>query len=115
MKYVREFLIIMIFTLIGELLQKLLPIPIPASVYGLLLLFLALCTKVVKISDIEKVGDFMIAIMPMMFIAPAVKIMDIWGDIAEDLIPIIVVMVLSTIIVFAVAGWVTQWMERRRK
>lgn len=105
----------MIFTLIGELLQKLLPIPIPASVYGLLLLFLALCTKVVKISDIEKVGDFMIAIMPMMFIAPAVKIMDIWGDIAEDLIPIIVVMVLSTIIVFAVAGWVTQWMERRRK
>ena len=82
MKYVREFLIIMIFTLIGELLQKLLPIPIPASVYGLLLLFLALCTKVVKISDIEKVGDFMIAIMPMMFIAPAVKIMDIWGDIA---------------------------------
>ena len=115
MKYVREFLIIMIFTLIGELLQKLLPIPIPASVYGLLLLFLALCTKVVKISDIEKVGDFMIAIMPVMFIAPAVKIMDIWGDIAGDLIPIIVVMVLSTIIVFAVAGWVTQWMERRRK
>ena len=115
MKYVREFLIIMIFTLIGELLQKLLPVPIPASVYGLLLLFLALCTKVVKISDIEKVGDFMIAIMPMMFIAPAVKIMDIWGDIAEDLIPIIVVMVLSTIIVFAVAGWVTQWIERRRK
>ena len=115
MKHIREFIIIMIFTFIGELLQKLLPIPIPASVYGLLLLFLALCTKVVKLSDIEKVGDFMIAIMPVMFIEPAVKIMDIWGDIAGDLIPIIVVMVLSTIIVFAVAGWVTQWMERRRK
>ncbi|MDD6194121.1 MAG: CidA/LrgA family protein [Lachnospiraceae bacterium] len=115
MKYIREFLIIMIFTLIGELLQKLLPIPIPASVYGLLLLFLALCTGMVKLQDVEKAGDFLIAIMPVMFIAPAVKIMDIWGDIVGDLIPIIVVMVLSTVIVFAVAGWVTQWMERRRK
>lgn len=96
-------------------MQKLLPIPIPASVYGLLLLFLALSFKVVKVSDVENVGDFLIAILPVMFIAPSVKIMDIWGDIAGDLLPIAVIMVVSTIVVFAVAGWVTQWMERRSK
>ena len=49
MKYLTQFLIIMGFTLAGEALQRLIPLPIPASVYGLALLFLALCLKLVKV------------------------------------------------------------------
>ena len=49
MKYLNQFLIIMGFTLAGEALQRLVPLPIPASVYGLVLLFAALCLGVVKL------------------------------------------------------------------
>lgn len=89
--------------------------PIPASIWGLLLLFAALCTRLVDLSDIFETGEFLLAIMPIMFIAPAVNILDLWDAIAENLLGIIIIMTVSTVIVFAVAGGVTQWIERRRK
>ena len=60
MKYIKQLLIILIFSLAGELLHLLLPMPIPASVYGLILLFLALCTKLVRLDQIESVSQFLI-------------------------------------------------------
>ena len=63
MKYLSHFLIIMGFTLLGEALQRLIPLPIPASVYGLALLFVALCLKIVKLEQIREVGGFMTSIL----------------------------------------------------
>ena len=48
MRYLSQFLIMLGFTLAGEVLHRLVPLPIPASVYGLVLLFLALCLGRVK-------------------------------------------------------------------
>ena len=64
MKFVLQFLIIMVFAFLGELLHYFIPLPIPASIYGIVLLFLALELKVVKVSDIEQTSSFLIAIMP---------------------------------------------------
>ncbi|MGM9747927.1 MAG: CidA/LrgA family protein, partial [Candidatus Cryptobacteroides sp.] len=63
MKYVFQFLRIMVFAFIGELLNYLIPLPIPASIYGIVLLFLALELKIVKVSDIKETSSFLIAIM----------------------------------------------------
>ena len=53
MKYLSQFLIILGFSLIGEALQRIVPLPIPASVYGLVLLFAALCLKIVKLEQVK--------------------------------------------------------------
>lgn len=113
MKFVLQFLIIMVFAFVGELLHYFIPLPIPASIYGIVLLFLALELKVVKVSDIEQTSSFLIAIMPLMFLPPAVGVIESWDLIQEAWLPYVVVTVVSTVVVMAVSGRVTQRIIRK--
>lgn len=108
MKYLTQFLIIMAFTLAGEALQRLIPLPIPASVYGLLLLFAALCLKIVKLEQVKDTGAFLTSILPILFVSPAVGIVEDWGLIREDLLAILILLIASTVLTFGIAGRVTQ-------
>ena len=88
MKYLSQFLIIMGFTLAGEALQRLLPLPIPASVYGLALLFAALCAGLVKVEQIKTTGNFLSSLLPILFVSPTVGIVEDWALIQPQLLPI---------------------------
>ena len=110
MKYLTQFLRILAFTLAGELLQRLVPLPIPASVYGLVLLFGALNTGLVKLEQVKDAGGFLISILPILFVSPAVGILDNWGAIRGALIPILALTLLSTVLTFGIAGRATQAM-----
>ena len=113
MKYVFQFLRIMVFAFAGELLNYFIPLPIPASIYGIVLLFLALELKIVKVSDIEETSTFLIAIMPLMFLPPAVGVIESWNAISQSWLPYIFVTLVSTIVVMGVSGRVTQWFIRK--
>ncbi len=113
MKFVKQFLLILLFSFLGELLHYLIPLPFPASIYGIVLLFAALSAKVVKVKDVREVSVFFIAVMPVMFIPAAVGLIDSWGDIRSNLIEYIIVTVVSTFAVMAAAGWTTQYIIRR--
>lgn len=108
MKYLTQFLIIMGFTLAGEALQRLIPLPIPASVYGLLLLFAALCLKLVKLEQVKQTGAFLTSILPILFVSPAVGIVEDWALIREDLLAILLLLVASTVLTFGIAGRLAQ-------
>lgn len=110
MKYLTQFLRILAFTLAGELLQRLVPLPIPASVYGLVLLFGALNTGLVKLEQVRDAGGFLISILPILFVSPAVGILDNWEAIRGTLIPILALTLLSTVLTFGIAGRATQAM-----
>lgn len=110
MKYLTQFLRILAFTLAGELLQRLVPLPIPASVYGLVLLFAALNTGLVKLEQVKDAGGFLISILPILFVSPAVGILDNWEAIRGTLIPILALTLLSTVLTFGIAGCATQAM-----
>ena len=110
MKYLTQFLRILAFTLAGELLQRLVPLPIPASVYGLVLLFAALTTGLVKLEQVKDAGGFLISILPILFVSPAVGILDNWEAIRGALIPILALTLLSTVLTFGIAGRATQAM-----
>ena len=101
------------FTLLGEALQRLIPLPIPASVYGLALLFAALCLKIVKVEQIKEVGGFMTSILPVLFVSPAVGIIDCWALIQPNLLTIALLIVASTAVTFGVAGKVTQMLRKK--
>ena len=112
MKYIKQLMWILGFSFLGELLQTLIPLPIPAAIYGLVLLLAALCTGLLKTEKIADTARFLIRVMPVLFVAPAVSILTHWDLIAPDLVAIVIIMTLSTVVVFAVSGLVTKWLGR---
>lgn len=118
MKYIRQFVIILFISFIGEVLKYVLPLPIPASIYGLVLMFVLLQTGVLKLEAVQDAGKFLIELMPMMFIPAGVGLLNAWDKLKPVLIPIIVILFVSTIVVMGVSGKVTQSMieaEERKK
>lgn len=115
MKYVIQFLIIAAFAFIGELLHWFIPLPIPASIYGIVLLFIALELKWVKVSDIREVSSFLIAVMPIMFIPAAAGLMESWGAVKSSVWEYTLITIVSTFVVMGVSGAVTQFVIRRGK
>ena len=112
MKYLRQLLIILLFSFIGELLHAFIPLQIPASIYGLVLLFEALMAGWIKLPQVSETAKFLIEIMPMMFIPAGVGLMVSWGELKPILLPVCVIVVVSTILVMGVSGRVTQTMMR---
>lgn len=115
MKYVIQFMIIIGFSFIGEFLHYILPLPIPASIYGIVLLFAALEFKILKVNDIREVSSFLIAVMPMMFIPAAVGLVDSWDIISSSLLKYIIVTFVTTFVVMGFSGLVTQFVIRKGK
>lgn len=104
----------MAVSFIGELLHKFLPLPVPAGIYGIILLFILLESKLLPLSSIKEVGTFFIDIMPVMLVPAAVELMDYWGLIRSELIKYIIATVVSTIVVMVVSGLITQCIIRRK-
>ena len=114
MKFLRQFAIILFVSFLGEILHILIPLPVPASVYGLLLMFTALCTGILKQEQVREAADFLIEIMPVMFIPAAAGLLDAWPALQAIWIPVILITVITTVLVMAVTGRVTQHMIRRK-
>lgn len=115
MKYIKEFLIILSVSFLGELLHAFIPLPVPASIYGLVIMLAALCTGLLKLPQVEKTGLFLVDIMAVMFIPAAVGLMDEWEALRQILLPVSVITVAVTVIVMVVTGWVTQAVIRAGK
>ncbi len=115
MKYLRQLLIILIFSFIGEILHSLIPIQVPASIYGLVLLFIALLTGIIQLPQVKEAAKYLIEIMPLMFIPAGVGLLESWGDLKSILIPVLILLVVSTVLVMGVSGKVTQGMIQRSK
>lgn len=115
MNYLFQFLRIALFCLLGELLHFLVPLPIPASIYGLVLLLLALKTGIVKLEQVKQTGSFLTGIFPLLFIPGAVGVMELWDILGRLWLPILIALIPVTILVFAASGWVTQWIAGRKQ
>jgi holin-like protein len=115
MKYIRQFFLILIISLIGEVLNYLLPLPIPASIYGMVLLFAGLMTGIIKLESVKETGSFLIEIMPLMFIPAGVGLITSWETIQRIFVPVIVIVVVTLITVMAATGLVSQTIIRKSK
>ena len=115
MKYIRQLAVILGISFLGEILHYLIPFPIPGSVYGLILMFLLLVRGILKIEDVRETGQFLIEIMPLMFIPAAAGLAASWGQVKTMLVPACVITVISTVVVMATAGNVTEACIRRQE
>ena len=96
MKYLRQFGIILAVTCAGEIMKYFIPLPIPGSIYGLILMFVLLLTKVIKVEHVKETGEFLIEIMPLMFIPAGVGLITSWSQLQSFLVPLLVITVVST-------------------
>lgn len=99
--------VILVISLAGEVLNHLIPLPVPASIYGLLLMLAALCLKIVRVSDVKETAVFLIEVMPMMFIPATVGLMTAFDILRPHLLAYVVIIVSTTFLVMAVSGLVT--------
>lgn len=115
MKYIKQFLIILAISFVGELLRYLIPLPIPASIYGMVILFIGLMTGLIKLEAVKDAGKFLIEIMPLMFIPAGVGLMTSWGILQPVFLPVCIITVVTVITVMAATGRISQWIIRRRR
>ena len=115
MKYIRQFLWILLFSFAGEILKFVIPLPVPASIYGLLLLLLALVTGILRLESVKETSKFLIEIMPLMFIPAAVGLLESWEALSGILIQVLTATVVSTVLVMGVSGMVTQALIRKKQ
>lgn len=115
MKFIRQFGIILLVTFLSEALKYYIPIQIPASIYGLILMLAALKTRIIPLKAVHEAGQFLIEIMPLMFIPAAVGLMDSWDELKDICFPVIVITIISTIGVMVVSGRMTQFVIRLEK
>lgn len=115
MKYLFQFAIIGVITAIGELLNLLLPLPIPASIYGLIILFAALCLKLIRLDQVENAADFFLAIMPVLFVPSTVNLMNYWGLLKDNIIGLLAACILSTMAVMGITGSIAQLIMKQKK
>ena len=115
MKYMKQIGVIVTIAFIAELLYFVIPLPIPASVYGMVILFVSLCLGIIKLEMVEDVADWILSIMPIFFIAPTVGLIEAFGDIEGQVIPLVLMCIVSTFVVTSVTGLTAQGIIRLRK
>ena len=113
MKYMKQLAIILAVSLAGELIKQVLDLPVPASIYGFILMFVLLQLGIIREDSVKETGSFLIEIMPLMFIPGAVGILDSWPQMKDSWHILIFIVMITTVLVMAVAGKVTDWMISR--
>lgn len=118
MKFMKQLAVIMTISFLGELMEFLIPLPIAASVYGLVLMLIGLVTKIIPLEKVEGAADFLIEIMPILFVPPTVSLIANVEALKQMLVPLFVISMVTTVLIMAVTGRVTQGImrhDRKRK
>lgn len=110
MKLFKQFGIILGICFIAEIIKALLPdsLPIPAGIYAFILLFLCLVTKIIKLDSVKDAGKYLIEIMPLMFVAPTVGLLESFPSLRPIIIPVIIIILFTTVATMVSTGLTSQ-------
>lgn len=113
MKYLQQAVMIAAITFAAEIVKYFVPLPVPASIYGLLLLFILLKTGILKLEQIEDVGGLLLELMPLLLVPASVSFLTVLDTIQEMLLPVLIMGLVGTTVVMVVTGAVSQGIIRR--
>ncbi len=115
MKYIKQLAIIGLVSFAGEFLSIILPMPVPGSVYGMLLLLLCLCLKIIKLDQIEETADYLLLVMPLFFVSPGISIIDTYPLVKDSILFLVLISFVTALLTMVVTGHVTQFLLRHGK
>jgi len=105
MEYLMQFAVIAAVYFLGEAISFLIPLPIPGTVYGLVLMFIFLCTGIIKLRRVEKAADFLLNIMPIMFVPGSAAVLEYLDVVVDEAWKLLVISIVSTFITLIVTGY----------
>lgn len=111
MKYLLQFGIIMAVSFAGELFHDFLPLPVPSSIYGILISLLRF--KILHVAQIKETAMFLISIMAFLFLPAAVGLVVAWPIMKAAILQYIAVNVISLIACMAGTGFTAQLLLSR--
>lgn len=118
MKILKQICIIFTICWLSVILERCLPLPIPASVIGLILLFLCLAAGIIKLGHIQEKSDFLLSNMAFFFIPAGVGMMNYFDILQKNWLPLLAICILSTLVTFAATAYsirlTLKLMERRK-
>lgn len=115
MDYLMQFGIIIGISFFGTFLNSIIPLPVPGSVWGMIVMFILLCLKVIKLEQVEKAADFLLSIMTVMFVPVGAGLITSYGAIKSEIFKIFGVIIISTVISFFITGKVAQLVINMQK
>ncbi len=115
MKYAKQLAIIAGVSFLGEFLSIVIPVPVPGSVYGMLLMFFCLCLGILKLSQVEETADFLLLVMPFFFVAPGISIMETFPLVKDSVVALVAISFVTALLTMVVTGHVTQFLIRMRR
>jgi len=115
MKYIFQLFIILVVSFIGELIHYFVPLPIPASIYGLVIMFILLETKIIKLSMVKETSSYILGIMTIFFVPPCVGFINAFPLMKQFGIQFLVIGIGTTVLVMIATGWVTQIIMRGKQ
>ena len=113
MKLYVQLMILFVISLIGEGISSFFHLPIPGSIIGLIILFIALQFKWLRTRHVNMVGNFLLANMTILFLPAAVGIMDRYEVIAPFLGPIVIIIVGAIVLNIVVIALVVNYVKNR--
>ncbi|MBS4539030.1 CidA/LrgA family protein [Clostridium sp. D2Q-11] len=113
MRILRQFGIIIGIFMVGEFINNILHVPIPGNIIGMVLLFIALHSKVIKLEMIEEVSEFLLKHLAFFFIAPGVALIALLDRLSSVWLSFGLILIISTILVMGITGVVVQQVIRR--
>lgn len=115
MKIFREIIVIFGLYYIGDFISKHLPIPLPGSLIGMIVLFILLYFQIIKLKHIQSVSNFLLSHLPFFFIPAGVALLNSFVKIKEIWIAMLVTCAITTFLTMGCSGWsIQKLMERKR-
>ena len=115
MKHFAQIAIIAAVSFAGELLNYLIPLPIPGSIYGLVLMLILLISGAFQAEQVKTTGDWLLSLMPVMFVGPVVGLIDSFDSYKDFLLPLVIIIPVTTLLTMAVTGRTVQWLISLQK
>lgn len=113
MKYLKQAVIIAAVTAAAEGIKYVVPLPVPASIYGLILLFGLLKGGVLRLEEVEDVGGLLLELMPLLLVPASVSFLTVLDTIQEVLLPVLIMGFVGTSAVMMITGRTAQALVRR--
>ncbi len=109
----KAFLIILAFLLSGELINQIFSLTVPGNILGMLLIFTALKSKLLRLEIVKPVSDKLLQFLPLFFIPYAVGLMQSKSLLQEHGMIILVVMLVTTLFTILTSGFIQQSLNRK--
>ncbi len=114
MKALKGFSIILISLMVGNLITALTKLPIPGSIFGMLILLILLQSKAVKLETVDSPASALLSVMVLLFIPGGVKLMNVYDKFDGVIIQVFAIIIVTTVAVMAVTGIVADQMIKAR-